>query len=172
MAAAAPPASTRTLGAIAWLAMLAAVPLAAAGLAGVGPAELARAGITGLSDEVDAVGLVLVPQLLLAIAILGVALRRAAGALAWLPAARAPRWLEPAVESALLLGLLGTIHGMVSGFADLDPRELEPAPLLRGLGAALRSTFVGFTIALLGIWLKSQADPLPASGAVTSNGGR
>ena len=66
----------------------------------------------------------------------------------------APAWLDPAVESALLLGMLGTISGMVTGFAGLSPEELEPGPLIHGLGTALRSSFVGFLIALVGVWIK------------------
>ena len=37
-------------------------------------------------------------------------------------------WLDPAIESALLLGMLGTMSGMVSGFVGLSPDELEQDP--------------------------------------------
>ena len=74
------------------------------------------------------------------------------------PLAAPPGWLDPAVESALLLGLLGTISGMVQGFVGLTPEELEPGPLVHSLGAALRSSFVGFAIALVGVWAKARTE--------------
>ena len=68
------------------------------------------------------------------------------------------------MESALLLGMLGTISGMVSGFAGLSPDELEPGPLVYSLGVALRSSFVGFLIALVGVWTKDRP-PAAATGS-------
>ena len=138
------------------LAGLAAIPFAAVAASGLSAGELLEAGFSGLSAAVDAVGWVLVPQIALAIAILSVAIHQLASRLAGLRVGPAPHWLDPAVESALLLGLLGTIHGMVRGFAGLSPDELQPGPLVHSLGIALRSSFVGFLIALVGVWVKAQ----------------
>jgi len=154
------------------LAALAVVPLAAIAASGLQPGELVAAGLGGLSAAVGAVGWVLVPQIALAIAILSVALQQIAGRLAGLRVGPAPHWLDPAVESALLLGLLGTIHGMVRGFVGLSPEELQPGPLVHSLGTALRSSFVGFLIALVGVWAKArpaETEPVPTdAGAVAS----
>lgn len=140
---------------VALLALLAAPPLVVAA-AGPGFVAFASDAAAGLSGAVGAVGWVLVPQLLLALAVLSLALeqlvRRAAGA----ARPQTPGWLDPAVESALLLGLLGTISGMVSGFVGVTPDELEPGPLVHSLGIALRSSFVGFLIALVGVWAKAR----------------
>jgi hypothetical protein len=105
---------------------------------------------------VESVGWVLLPQLLLAVAIGSLALQQLASRAAGLGAVPAPAWLDPAVESALLLGLLGTISGMVSGFIGVSPDELEPGPLVHSLGMALRSSGVGFGIALVGVWTKTR----------------
>ena len=107
---------------------------------------------------IDAVGFVVVPQAVLAVAVLGLALHLGTARIAGIAPPAAPGWLSPAVESALLLGMLGTIAGMVRGFSDLSPESLEPGPLVQALGAALRSSFVGFGIALVGVWLR-PADP-------------
>jgi len=112
---------------------------------------------------------VLVPQLVLAVGILGLALQQGVRRGAGLTRLAPPPWLSPAVESALLLGLLGTISGMVAGFVGVSPAELEPAPLIRGLGAALRSTFVGFAIALVGVWLQDET-PAPLASEETATG--
>ena len=142
------------------LAGLAAIPLAAIAASGLGPGELLQAGFSGLLAAVDAVGWVLVPQIALAVAILSIAIQQLAGRLAGFRVGPAPHWLDPAVESALLLGLLGTIHGMVRGFTGLSPDELQPGPLVHSLGIALRSSFVGFLIALVGVWAKARpAEP-------------
>ena len=138
------------------LVALVALPLAAVAAADLGAAELLAAGWSGLSAAVGAVGWVLVPQIALAIAILSVALQQLAGRLAGLRVGPAPHWLDPAVESALLLGMLGTISGMVSGFVGISPDELQPGPLVHALGSALRSSFVGFAIALVGVWTKAR----------------
>jgi len=142
------------------LVALVALPFAAVAAADLGAAELLAAGWSGLSAAVGAVGWVLVPQIALAIAILSIALQQLAGRLAGLRVGPAPHWLDPAVESALLLGLLGTIHGMVRGFTGLSPEELQPGPLVHSLGIALRSSLVGFGIALVGVWAKARpAEP-------------
>jgi len=156
-AAARPPAEgARGTLASALLGLLAAAPVAGLLLAGIAPSDLPAASVRGLAAEVDSVGWVFVPQLVLAVGILGLALQQGVRRAAGLPRLAPPGWLSPAVESALLLGLLGTISGMVAGFAGISPAELEPAPLVRGLGAALRSTFVGFAIALVGVWLRDD----------------
>ena len=152
-----------------WLGVLAAAPVAALLLAGASPGELLAACARGLSAEVESVGFVLVPQLVLAVGILGLALQQGVRRVAGLPRLAAPRWMSPAVESVLLLGLLGTVSGMVSGFAGIAPDELEAAPLVRGLGAALRSTFVGFSIALVGVWLKDD-EPATAFAGIGGEG--
>jgi len=136
------------------LALLALPPIGAF-RGGLGPVEAAALGLGGLRAAVDSVGWVLWPQLLLALGVLGLALERIAAGAAGLPERPAPRWLDPAVESALLLGMLGTISGMVRGFVGLSPEELEPGPLVHSLGTALRSSFVGFGIALVGVWLRA-----------------
>ena len=65
------------------LGVLAAAPVVGLVIAGVAPGDLLRASARGLVAEVDSVGWVLVPQLVLAVGILGLALqqgvRRAAG---------------------------------------------------------------------------------------------
>jgi biopolymer transport protein ExbB/TolQ len=83
----------------------------------------------------------------------------------------APGWLDPAVESALLLGLLGTIHGMVSGFIGVSPEQLQPGPLVHSLGAALRSSLVGFGIALVGVWTNARR-PTESADAQRAEGER
>jgi hypothetical protein len=152
------------------LAGVAAIPFAAVVASGLSAGELLQAGFAGLAAAVDSVGWVLVPQIVLAIAILSVAIQQFTGRLAGLRVGPAPHWLDPAVESALLLGLLGTIHGMVLGFAGLSPDELQPGPLVHSLGTALRSSFVGFLIALVGVWAKARpAEPEPESLAPASS---
>jgi len=144
------------------LAMMLALPGIWLTLHGSAWAEIPRAAALGWDGAREAVGWVLFPQLVLAVGVIGLALQhiacRAAG---WEPAA-APRWLAPAVESALLLGMLGTISGMVRGFAGLEPQHLEPGPLLHALGTALRSSFVGFGIALIGVWIRAEPEHDPA----------
>ena len=123
---------------------------------GEAPAALVWRSAAGFAAAVDAVGWVFVPQFLLGVAVVSVALQRLAARAAGAALPAPPAWLDPAVESALLLGLLGTISGMVQGFVGLTPEELEPGPLVHSLGAALRSSFVGFAIALVGVWAKAR----------------
>lgn len=121
------------------------------------------AAIEGFGAAVDAVGWVLVPQTLLAIAVFGAALHHLAARLAGTEAPAPPAWIDPAVESALLLGMLGTLAGMVNGFVGLSPEALEPGPLVHALGTALRSSFIGFGIALVGVWVRALPTPELAS---------
>ena len=72
--------------------------------------------------------------------VLGLALERLLRSAGGLIGPVSPGWLEPAIESALLLGMLGTLSGMVSGFAGLRAEDLEPAPLLHALGRLLALT--------------------------------
>jgi hypothetical protein len=146
------------------LGALVAAPLIAGGIAGLAPGALLQSGVAGLIAGVDLVGWVFVPQLVLGIAVLSLALQQIASRAAGLGAHPSPDWLDPAVESALLLGMLGTISGMVSGFTGLSPDELEPGPLVYSLGVALRSSFVGFLIALVGVWTKNRP-PAAATGS-------
>jgi hypothetical protein len=118
------------------------------------------AAFEGFRVALASVGWVLIPQIALAVAVGGAALQAVTHRLAGLPSPGAPRWIDPAVESALLLGMVGTLSGMVDGFVGLSPDELEPGPLVHGLGTALRSSLVGFSIALVGVWVRAQ-EPIP-----------
>jgi hypothetical protein len=140
------------------LGALIAVPAGVVIAAGGGPGGVVPALAAGLASGVDRVGWVLAPQLLLAVAVIGVALQRLSCRAAGLRPPPSPAWLDPAVESALLLGMLGTLSGMVNGFVGLSPDELEPGPLVHSLGTALRSSFVGFLIALVGVWARAHSD--------------
>lgn len=138
------------------LALLLALPGLLLTLSGFAPADLAGAILRGWRDARLSVGWVLIPQLVLAVGVVGLLLQRlVCGAAGWAQRPT-PRWLAPAIESALLLGMLGTISGMVRGFAGLSPEALEPGPLLHALGTALRSSFLGFGIALIGVWIRSE----------------
>lgn len=136
------------------LGALLALPLIAWSWGDLSPGEAVGLAALGLRSCIDAVGWVLLPQLALAIAVFSLFLRRAALRGAGLSPANPPAWLDAAIESALLLGMLGTISGMVSGFAGLSPDELEAGPLIHSLGTALRSSFVGFVVALVGVWTR------------------
>jgi len=138
------------------LAALVSAPIAALAAAGVGFGELLGSAVGGLVAAVDAVGWVFVPQFALAVAVLSLALQQLATRAAGMELPPIPVWLDPAVESALLLGMLGTISGMVRGFVGISPDELQPGPLVHALGSALRSSFVGFAIALVGVWTKAR----------------
>ncbi len=135
---------------------LASLPLVALATAGVDAAQLVGAAAGGFLAALDAVGWVFVPQFVLAVAVLSLALQQLAARVAGHPPPPEPGWLDPAVESALLLGLLGTVSGMVQGFAGISPEDIEPGSLVHALGTALRSTFVGFSIALVGVWTKAK----------------
>lgn len=120
-----------------------------------GLGELPLQAVRGARAALDAVGWVLIPQVVLAVPVLGLALQRIATRLAGAPRSAPPHWIDPAVESALLLGMLGTLSGMVQGFGGLSPESLEPGPLVHALGTALRSSLIGFSIALVGVWLRA-----------------
>ncbi len=137
--------------------LMAAPILLLLGQSGPPVAWVGRAFV-GFAAAVDLVGWVFVPQFVLGAAVVSVALQRFAAHAAGAALAPPPAWLDPAVESALLLGLLGTISGMVQGFVGITPEKLEPGPLVHSLGAALRSSFVGFAIALVGVWVKARPE--------------
>jgi len=149
-----------------------AVALALAGLAGAplavvlgaaGPGALAGGALAGVGVAIDAVGFVVVPQALFGMAIVGLAVERLAAHAAALPAPSAAAWLDPAIESCLLLGMLGTISGMVQAFAGSGAAALDPGELVHFLGTALRSSYVGFGIALVGVWAKERHDAAPSA---------
>lgn len=137
---------------------LAVVPIFLMSTVDVNDESLLYSVVEGLMLAIDAVGWVLLPQIVLAAAILSLALQQIGAWLAGVARLPAPAWIDPAVESALLLGLLGTVSGMVRGFVGVEPEALEPGPLVHALGTALRSTFVGFAIALVGIWLRHRPE--------------
>jgi hypothetical protein len=145
----------RTSSLVLGLGVLLAVPVAALLLDLDPQAALLRLA-SGLAAALDQVGWVLLPELVLAVGVVGLAIERVLRSAGGLAGAGSPAWLEPAIESALLLGMLGTLSGMVSGFAGLRADELAPAPLLHALGRALRSSLVGFSIALVGVWARHE----------------
>ena len=73
---------------------------------GVGAGDAGRLVWLGLADARAAVGWVLIPQLVLAVGVLGLLVERLACRFAGAASDTTPRWLEPAVESALLLRLV------------------------------------------------------------------
>ena len=141
------------------LAGLTAIPLLWLARLEEGWVGSATAALTGFAAAVGAVGWVVLPQALLAVVVFGAALHHVAARLAGLDAPAPPSWIDPAVESALLLGMLGTLSGMVNGFVGLSRDELEPGPLVHALGTALRSSFIGFGIALVGVWVRAMPAP-------------
>jgi hypothetical protein len=140
------------------LAALAGAPLALALGAAEGARALALDALAGARAAVAAVGVVLVPQALFAVAIAGLWLERVAARAAGLAAPEAP-WLDPAIESCLLLGMLGTMSGMLQAFAGAELASLDAGFLVHCLGTALRSSYVGFGIALAGVWAKARCGP-------------
>ena len=74
------------------------------------------------------------------------------------------RLLEMVVQAAPMLGLLGTVIGMIDAFAALSLSEgaVDPAALAGGIWIALTTTAVGLSIALvayfLATWFESRID--------------
>ena len=74
------------------------------------------------------------------------------------------RVLEAVVQAAPMLGLLGTIIGMIDAFAKLSEASgaIDPALLAGGIWIALTTTAVGLTIAVpfyfLTVWLDGRID--------------
>ncbi|MFN3971752.1 MAG: MotA/TolQ/ExbB proton channel family protein [Gemmobacter sp.] len=80
---------------------------------------------------------------------------------------RIGRWmrgLEAAVQAAPMLGLLGTVIGMIEAFSRLAESTggVDPAALAGGIWTALSTTAVGLGIALvfyaIAIWLEGRID--------------
>ncbi|MEP3348231.1 MAG: MotA/TolQ/ExbB proton channel family protein [Litoreibacter sp.] len=77
---------------------------------------------------------------------------------------RRMRILEAVVQAAPMLGLLGTVIGMIDAFSNLAQAEgaVDPALLAGGIWTALTTTAVGLVIALLfyfvSIWLEGRID--------------
>lgn len=81
--------------------------------------------------------------------------------------ARIGRWmrgLEAAVQAAPMLGLLGTVIGMIEAFGRLAETTggVDPAALAGGIWTALSTTAVGLAIALVfygvAIWLEGRIE--------------
>jgi biopolymer transport protein ExbB len=74
------------------------------------------------------------------------------------------RLLEMVVQAAPMLGLLGTVIGMIDAFAVLSLSEgaVDPAGLAGGIWTALTTTAVGLSVALvayfLASWFESRID--------------
>ncbi|MDO4204022.1 MAG: MotA/TolQ/ExbB proton channel family protein [Selenomonadaceae bacterium] len=60
-------------------------------------------------------------------------------------------YLEVAVSLAPVLGLLGTVTGMIASFNALDVRMDNPMAVTAGIGEALITTVFGLSIAVMGI---------------------
>lgn len=74
------------------------------------------------------------------------------------------RLLEMVVQAAPMLGLLGTVIGMIDAFAvlSLSEGQVDPTSLAGGIWTALTTTAVGLAIALvayfLASWFESRID--------------
>lgn len=74
------------------------------------------------------------------------------------------RLLEMVVQAAPMLGLLGTVVGMINAFGvlSLSDGAVDPAGLAGGIWSALTTTAAGLAIALMtyfiAIWLESRID--------------
>jgi len=74
------------------------------------------------------------------------------------------RILESVVQAAPMLGLLGTVVGMISAFGELSAAggAVDPAALATGIWTALLTTAAGLSIAIpfyfVSIWLESRID--------------
>ena len=80
------------------LGALIAVPAAVLVAASAGAGGLVPAVVAGLVAAIDRVGWVLAPQILLAVAVVGVALQRSTCRIAGFPAPPTVAWLDPAVD--------------------------------------------------------------------------
>lgn len=74
------------------------------------------------------------------------------------------RWLEMVVQAAPMLGLLGTVIGMIDAFSVLAQTQgaVDPAGLAAGIWTALTTTAVGLGVALvayfLATWLEGRIE--------------
>ncbi len=70
-------------------------------------------------------------------------------------------WLDVVISAAPLLGLLGTVAGLVTVFAEATP---SPETISRGVGLALSTTIIGLSIAIPSIagnsYLNNRIDTL------------
>lgn len=77
---------------------------------------------------------------------------------------RSMRVLEAAVQAAPMLGLLGTVIGMIDAFAKLSQATgaVDPALLASGIYTALTTTAAGLTIAIvfyfIATWLEGRIE--------------
>jgi biopolymer transport protein ExbB len=74
------------------------------------------------------------------------------------------RFIEAVVQAAPMLGLLGTVMGMISAFGELSSGggAIEPAALAEGIWAALLTTAAGLAIAIpfyfVWTWLDARVE--------------
>lgn len=74
------------------------------------------------------------------------------------------RILESVVQAAPMMGLLGTVIGMISAFGELSAAggAIDPAALATGIWAALLTTAAGLAIAIpfyfVSVWLDSRVE--------------
>ena len=62
-------------------------------------------------------------------------------------------WLSLFSSSATLLGLLGTVSGIIGSFLKMgDSANVDPQKLATSIGEALVCTFIGLAIAILGLY--------------------
>ena len=119
------------------LAGLVAVPIAVLAAAGVGLGELLSSAVGGLAAAVDAVGWVFVPQFALAVAVLSLTLQQLATRAAGMELPPTPAWLDPAVESALLLAARAGRFDVVSQLArEIEVRRVASEPTIIALPTA------------------------------------
>jgi biopolymer transport protein ExbB len=71
-------------------------------------------------------------------------------------------WLATMASAATLMGLLGTVIGMIEIFAAQSAQGQQPAQLAQGISIALYNTAFGLLVAIPSLlawrWLKSRAD--------------
>jgi biopolymer transport protein ExbB len=74
------------------------------------------------------------------------------------------RILESVVQAAPMIGLLGTVIGMISAFGELSAAggAIDPSALATGIWTALLTTAVGLSVAIpfyfVSVWLEARVD--------------
>jgi biopolymer transport protein ExbB len=74
------------------------------------------------------------------------------------------RILEAVTQAAPMIGLLGTVIGMISAFGELSASAgaIDPSALASGIWTALLTTAAGLTVAIpfyfIAIWLEARVD--------------
>lgn len=74
------------------------------------------------------------------------------------------RFLETVAQAAPMLGLLGTVIGMISAFGELSAQggAIDPSALAGGIWVALITTAAGLTVAIpvyfLSMWFEARVD--------------